>query len=149
MLCQKNKKTKKKKLKVSPAIPNGGNEKKNLKKKTSNHVSLWRTYTCQAMAHSRHLKRREWRKRQKKNSQKWKWVILEKKFQRGSDLKIFLAIGSKKKIREMLLLPYRFPYLRKMINSLQTCNNIELIICMLCDTSHKKINSIIIKWTVI
>jgi len=49
------------------------------------------------MAHSRHLKRREWRKRQKKTP-KLKVGHFGNFFQRGSDLKIFLAIGSEKKI---------------------------------------------------
>ena len=33
----------------------------------------------------------------KKKPQKWNWIILEFFFQRGSDLKIFLAIGLEKK----------------------------------------------------
>jgi len=37
----------------------------------------------------------------KKKPQKWKWVILEIFFQRGSDLKIFLTIGSGKKNSEI------------------------------------------------
>ena len=90
MLCQK----KNEKKEVNPASQNGRNEKKKFKKKPSNHISLWRLDTCQPYIQSRHLKRREWRKRRRKKKPKMKVGHF---FQRGSDLKFFLQIGSEKK----------------------------------------------------
>ena len=68
-----------------------------LKKKRSNHVSLWRLDTCQPHIQSRHLKWREWRKRQKKKKPKIKVGHFGIFFSKGSDLKFFLQIGSEKK----------------------------------------------------
>jgi len=39
----------------------------------------------------------------KKNPKKWKWVILEFFFQRGSDLNFFLTLGSEKKFTKIML----------------------------------------------
>jgi len=94
MLCQK----KNEKKKVSPAIQNGGNEKKNLKKNRpiTSACDVWTRVGhrfCPAIWNGGNGEK----DKKKKKNQKWKWVILEIFFQRGSDLKSFLAIGSEKK----------------------------------------------------
>ena len=93
MLCQK----KNEKKEVNPASQNGRNEKKKFKKKPSNHISLWRLDTCQPYIQSRHLKRREWRKRRRKKKTKNESGSF---FSKGVRLKIFFAnrVRKKKKI---------------------------------------------------
>ena len=88
MLCQKKK--------VNPAVLTGGNEIFFFKKKGPI------TSACDGWTRVSHtFIPAIWNggngEKDKKKNQKWKWVILEIFFQRGSDLKFFLQIGSEKK----------------------------------------------------
>ena len=92
MLCQK--KTKKKKKSIPPVKMAG------MKKKLKKNRPI--TSACDGWTRVSHtFIPAIWNggngEKDKKKNQKWKWVILEIFFQRGSDLKFFLQIGSEKK----------------------------------------------------
>ena len=92
------KKNEKKKLKSHSRQSKRREPKKKIKKKTVPSVSLWPTDTCQAKAYSRHLKRREWGKGQKKKIPKMKVGHFGNFFSKGVRLEIFLGnrVGKKK-----------------------------------------------------
>ena len=79
---------------MSPAIWNGGNEKKNQTCLACQVQTSVRRGLISAVSNGGNEENDK-----RKNSKKWKWVILINNFYRGSNMNFFLALWSEKKNR--------------------------------------------------